>query len=380
MFNKKDYQAAFDQVRASEDTYQEVMCMTNRRKNKKASGGRRVVVLIAAVIALTAMVTTAFASEIVSGWICQYFENKDANGLSQKQVEYVEEKEQVMDALSQKQMEYTEEQEQVTADAKVQNGWSVELRSVLSDGDICYVILGVRAPEEISLTETDLYFGAGFDIRDEQGQPPLSHSFQQQDDQDGLDNTCNIVIVLGAADWNAGHIWNIQLDGLYAEVYDEAYEQELLQTKYAGQADVMFTGEETERLLQHPLLTEGTWSFVVDLRTADMECVELVSQPIVVSAYVWDEGDREDIADGKEVLADVTITSFRLKSLGGTIESDEECVNFGEMYVVMKDESRIVLRESYGTIKAETPIILEEVDYVLFADGTKLPMPESETE
>lgn len=320
--------------------------------------GRRVTVLIAAVVALMAMTITAFASEAVTGWFRQYFGAKTEETLTPGQVAYIE------------------ENEQVIAETQEQNGWTVELKSVLSNGDLTYVTLGLRAPEDVSLADKKIYFGKGIEVWDDQNNPPFSYSFQSQDDLDGLANTVNLVMTLGCGDWNVGTEWNIQIDGLYTEVYDEAYEQELMQTKYAGQADVMFTSEETKKIYQHPQLTDGKWSFTVDLTEADTEAVELIGQPITVFADVWDSGDPKDVTDGEQVYKEVTITSFVLNSLSAAIECNEAKAHFGEMYVIMKDGSRILMQETYGVIKAETPIVLSEVDHILMADGTEIPMPE----
>ena len=329
-----------------------------REETRRGSSKRRFVLLAAAVVAVMAMAVTAFASEAVAGWFRQFFAGKAQEELTPGQVAFIE------------------ENEQIIAETKEENGWTVELKSVLSNGDITYVTLGVCAPADISLEENKLYFGKGIEIWDETGNPPFSYSFQSQDDLDGLPNTVNLVMTLGCSQWNAGTVWNIQIDGLYTEVYDAAYEEELLQTKYAGQSDVMFTAEETEKIYQHPILTEGKWTFAVDLSEVNVENVELIQEPVTVFAYVWDTGDPNDITDGEEVYKEVSITSFALNPLSATIECNEATARFGEMYVVMKDGSRILMQETYGTIKTESPIVLEEVDHILLADGTKIPMPE----
>ena len=47
------------------------------------------------------------------------------------------------------------------------------------------------------------------------------------------------------------------------------------------------------------------------------------------------------------------------------------------IYVVMRDGSQIALHtDGIGTVlKAESPIVLSEVDHILMPDGTKLPVP-----
>lgn len=327
-------------------------------KTHRSMGGRRVTVLIAAVVALMAMTVTAFASEAVAGWFRQFFAGKVQAELTPGQIEFIE------------------ENEQIIAETKEENGWTVEMKSILSNGNLTYITLGLKAPANVSLEENKLYFGKGIEIWDEGGNPPFSYSFQSQDDQDGMVNTVNLVMTLGCGDWNVGTTWNIQIDGLYTEVYDAAYEQELLQTKYAGQSDVMFTGEETAKIYQHPMLTDGKWSFIADLSEVHVENVELINEPVTAFAHVWDTGDPKDITDGEEVYKKVSITSFILNPLSATIECNEATARFGEMYVVMKDGTEILMQETYGTIKTESPVVLDEVDHIILADGTKIPMPE----
>ena len=44
-----------------------------------------------------------------------------------------------------------------------------------------------------------------------------------------------------------------------------------------------------------------------------------------------------------------------------------------QIYAVMKDGSRIVLLEDQDKLLAQSPIVLSKLDYILLADGTKLP-------
>ena len=83
----------------------------------------------------------------------------------------------------------------------------------------------------------------------------------------------------------------------------------------------------------------------------------------------------------------VTVTSFVLRPLSATIHY--ECdggANFNDhkemrVYAVMKDGSQVEL-EDYGgggrgfaVLTAKAPIVLENVDYILLADGVRIDMP-----
>ena len=96
---------------------------------------RRIVVLIAAIISLMAVTVTAFASEQISSWFRQYFSRNAENGLTPGQIEFIE------------------ENEQVIAETQTHDGWSLELKSVMSDSNAVYAIVGITAPADITEEE-----------------------------------------------------------------------------------------------------------------------------------------------------------------------------------------------------------------------------------
>lgn len=356
--------------------------------------------MIAAIIALIAAMTiTAFAADEIAGWFKQYFAKQSDAPLTQEQIEYIE------------------ENEQIVAEAQVQNGWTVELRSALTDGEKAYIIIGVTAPEDVILDKRvedgavkDWYnpgnstlFDSGDIVIPSVPAISMDQNYYYQsgrswvEDGDGLANTKNLVISLNLAkvyrDEPCGLEkpfapeidFTIHIEDIVHEYEDEAYLEELMNGKYAGQTDVMLTNEETQRLYKKETLVEGTWEFTVNFAAVD-EGIELLSEPVTVHADIWRNfGDSiEDYAYFRE---DITVTSVILRPLTVTI-SYEDC-NGGPTfsrydtvsYVVMKDGSKIALND-YGSsgvggkmLEAESPIILEEVDHILLADGTKLMAP-----
>lgn len=340
------------------------------RSHTERKSSRRFAVILAAVIALIAMTATAFAAEEIAGWFRNYFAQRTEYTLTQGQIDYIAENEQIL------------------AEVQEQNGYAVELKSSMTSGETTYITLGVTAPADVALEEMDLQPYDGMEIRNDQGYPPFSWGFLVQDDLDGLANTVDVVITIEPGDWNTDLAWYIQIDALYTRFYDEAYEQELMRTKYAGQTEVMFTNEETERIYQYPLLAEGPWEFTVSLDGSDMQKLELITDPVTVRASVWRHGSDDITSDDYfiETIEDVTVTSFVLTSLDASIYYEcDGTVRFADaqqrVYAVMKDGSRIELTMANGTsagedkLTAETPIVLDEVDYVLLADGTKLMAP-----
>lgn len=356
------------------------------KAGKSVMKGRRFTVLIAAVIALMAMTVTAFASEAVAGWFRYFFAGKAQEELTPAQIEFIE------------------ENEQIIAETREENGWTVELCSAISDGTKAYFIIGVTAPEGINLEQRvenktiKDWFGPGNAINTPVVSPSIPSgsvegnysyggTYGWREDGDGLPNTMNMVYTLHLSKFDPNKEctlkepfgpdidFTIHIENIVREYDDEEYYQELMNGKYAGQTDVMFTHEETQRLNQVEVLVEGTWDFTVNFGKIG-QGVELIAKPITLFAYVWDEEDPNDMFDGKQIYQEVTIKSFILNPLSALIQCDDGSANFGDMYAVMEDGSRILLKDYGNSIEAETPIVLSEVDHILMTDGTKIPMPE----
>lgn len=318
---------------------------------------RKFVTLIAAVIALMAVTATAFAAEEIAGWFTQYFAGQADAPLSPGQIEFIE------------------ENEQVIAQTQQHNGYSLELKSVIADKEVVYVTIGLTAPEGTSRADLATISTLGVDLYDEHKMPGAAYGLQFCDDMDGLDNTIDMVLDLKLADWNSGSNWTLRIDSLSGEIYDEEYEQELRETKYAGQTEVMFTQEEMSRMYRFVTLAEGPWKFAIDLSRADNGELELITTPVTAQSYSRFEPHEV-----------IPITSFVLRPLSATIKADTEWVpSFSDnvdnlVYVVMKDGSRVQLVSQWGSVgveylNAESPIVLEEVDHVLLPDGTKIAVP-----
>lgn len=294
MFNKNDYKAAFSNVTASEETYRRVMRMTKEKKPYK--GGRTLgrIVLIAAVISLLAI--TASAAEYIQSWFAGLFSDNNEKPLSSGQISYIEENEQVIN------------------ETQTQNEWTVELRSTINDGDTAYIIIGVTAPEGVNLEQEleDLGYMVvttdRFELRanDESGLGILSCSEKLfspeenysvsctttwKEDGDGLNNTKNVVIQLTVDGlgldtemkvpnlFGSSTEWSIHVDSIIHEYENKEYKQELMNGKYKGQTDIMFTSEETQLLHVEEVLAEGPWDFSFRFAESE-EGIELLTAPV----------------------------------------------------------------------------------------------------
>lgn len=400
MFDEQEYKNTFSHVTASPETYRRVLRMT--REKHRTPLRRRTGVLIAAVIAMMVLSVTAFATEYVQNCFVGFFAEKNDLGLTPDQVVFIEENAQDIN------------------EAQVQDGWKVELKSAITDGNVAYIVLGVTAPEGVSLEQRIVdgiikdWFDPGnlFPIPEEgvedviscsagiasvSGNYQYTQSFTTVEDGDGLPNTKNWVFSLEFCKFDASKKttitepfgsdveWYIHIENIVREYEDEEYRRELMNGKYAGQTDVMFTNEETKRLQCEEILAEGTWDFTVNFGGSG-EAVELLDHPITTMASIFRKTGPE-IWDYEHVVDQVTVTSFVLRPLSATIHY--ECdggANFTDhkemrMYAVMKDGSTVEL-EDYGgggvgfaVLTAKAPIVLENVDYILLADALKIDMP-----
>ena len=323
---------------------------------------RRFPALIAAVLALTAVTVTAFAAEEIAGWFAGYFSARTDTALSSQQVRYLE------------------ENEQVIGETQEENGWTVSLKSVLADSSTIYATLSISAPTDLPFNETTMLSSDGIDFYDQNNKPCWAMELQVLDDGDGLATTADLLMAFTPSDWNSGKVWTLRIQRLTAWVHDTEYEQQLLDTKYAGQTDIMFTDEESAQLYRDVTLAEGPWEFTLDLNASTAEELEMITEPVTAqSCYGFK-------ADGTNVYEEVTVTSFLLRPLSATVTAestgalDLTSTADRRIFVVMKDGTRVELQPDWGTIglqqfTAESPIVLSQVDHILLPDGTKIPAP-----
>lgn len=303
--------------------------------------------------------------------------------------------------LTQEQMAYLQEYEQVIGQAQTHDGWTIELRSILNDGTTAYIILGVTAPEGTSLeprmdgdTQLD-FFGPGNGDMSQlltctKGVEWDSLHMDWVEDGDGLEHTKNYVIQMnpekgGLVDpFGPKAVYHIYIENIIHKSTDTTYYQHLLDTKYKGQDAIMFTHEETLRMHPTKYLAKGVWEFDLSLSWNSPQ-KELLSSPITTQAWFYKDTMSEN--DLQE-LGDITLTSVILRPLsvtfsfepGARYPSFMNFITYEKVWVVMKDGSRIGLLP-YGAhgrasvdLLAEAPLVFDQVDHILMADGTKIPI------
>ena len=241
-----------------------------------------------------------------------------------------------------------------------QNGYTLEVKSVETDGYVAQILIGITAPEDIVLsTEKPLHFAnwRGMLVPAD-GSEAAFGPVNTLDDGDGKANTIDVLLTQSVtakntdAPFAAGSTWTLYLVDLVYSSTDET-------------------------------LTEGEWQFPISFGAdnCDDRELELLTSPILMKAGTgW-------LPDGTDVVMEFPVSSFKLRKFSNKIVRDtaaeteeQRAESYTDFYgwnghficVVMKDGTRIELWDQEN----DSAIDLTQVDYVLLPDGTKLPVPE----
>ena len=131
-------------------------------------------------------------------------------------------------------------------------------------------------------------------------------------------------------------------------------------------------------------LVEGEWIFDVIFTDTTVETLQLIKQPVTVDAnvcHIIENGTM--FYDTNYTIEQIQMTSFVLSPMGATATYDQAEDVIGVflewngnqgIFVVMKDGSEIQLITdgTYYSWSSKVPIVLNDVDYVRLADGTKV--------
>ena len=240
-----------------------------------------------------------------------------------------------------------------------QNGYTLTLKSAETDGYVLRVLLSLEAPEGTELpTDGNLDFDF-WTLRDGEGEAFDNGIFSTEklEDGDGKSWTTDLMLtqnsMLSGQDepFAAGTSW-------------ELYMRDFVYSDWSAE-----TGAVRETL------AEGEWLMPIscDGENGDYRELELVQKPITMKASTgWDE-------TGKDVLESFSVTSVKLRrncilltaDVGERISADFFWLGSTSTKAVLKDGTEVeVLNRAFTK-----PLDLDSVDYILFADGTKLPVP-----
>lgn len=259
-----------------------------------------------------------------------------------------------------------------------QNGFSLELKSVVYESYTAYATFGLTAPEDIDFSDVlDSHSNVSLGFSDLQTDIPANVSYEILDDGDGKNNTLKIVVTI-----------------------QPVIEQGAPSAFGSGKTcEIVFSDVVYSRKNEKELLASGQWMFVIKLAEADSGELELLDSPVSTKVWVSRTGASE--SEGMDTIEDVTLTSIRIAPLHVEVSfempepSDSfvgvfidaaafapppgtDGADYENIAIVMKDETEISLFQSMGAkdvaiLTADSPIVLEEVDCLRMSDGTRIP-------
>ena len=259
-----------------------------------------------------------------------------------------------------------------------QNGFSLELKSVVYESYTAYATFGLTAPEDRDFSDVlDGHSNVSLGFSDLQTGIPANVSYEVLDDGDEKNSTLKIVVTI-----------------------QPVIEQGAPSAFGSGKTcEIVFSDVVYHRENEKELLASGQWKFVIELTEADSGELELLDSP--VSAKVWVSRTGASESEGMDAIEEVTLTSVRVMPLhmevsfekpepadsfvGVFIDAatfapppDTDGADYENIAIVMKDGTEISLFQSMGAkgvaiLTADSPIVLEEVDCLRMSDGTRIP-------
>ena len=340
MYDKQLFKETFSVIKASEGTLAEVEKMIKDRK--KPYRITRTALVAAIVILLLGMATVAMAYSGAGSWLLGFFQERAGTELSSWQQQLIED-------------------ETVDIGSSVTSGdISITVESALSDDYNAYIVLKVEASKGVDLG------GENFRFRDESlGIEYSSMSLHCYifEDEDGKPNIIGMLIEVSV----------IPLPGSEFSFRD-GVAKTLTLTDICIWPDDGVTG-------LSDILVEGTWSFDI-VFSDNVNSGSINSKVELITEAVFCCGSGL-MGDSQEVL----LTSFQLSTFGAVVKYEQlpdatpEALDFMGVLIIMKDGSSVELLPQSGsvgvfTLRLNAPIILDEVDHIIFPDGVTLPVTE----
>ena len=325
--------------------------LTMKKITKTAKTSPRIlrrVLIVAAVIA--SVVLTVFAVDVVTGgaWFRTFFESNTEAELTQSQIDYIEENAVMID------------------DTQTVDGYTLHLESVLSDKTSFYVKLNLFAPAGVVIPYEEDHRFDEIRILESGEEIPWEYWGYSTLDDDTTDNHLEVIMQIRFTE-------GMDIDYMMSS---EALTLEVTGlTKSYG----IFFERKTDQL------TEGTWAFALRFAAAsqDTQKYELISDPVPCTMVKEMTGEETQIY----------VTSVCVRNLGVDMVYDyPDGADLERLYwlgvkLLRKDGSMERLLPSdasihpdgtqitgYISFTADTPIILDELAYIEFPDGTQIPL------
>ncbi|MBQ7801671.1 MAG: DUF4179 domain-containing protein [Oscillospiraceae bacterium] len=327
-------------------SYRRIEELTMSKITKKETKHRRIgfrVLAAAAVIAALAL--TSVAAYNYGGWFQNYFAAQNNDHLSEDQLAVLEES-------------ILEIGQSVT-----DCGYTVTLESVVSDGMDTYLKLTATALDGRVLDGKYYYFrGIDVDIPQKPVEDHLvgvtSAGWDYADDEDTTDNVAPMLLEISGnnvANCEPGAVWTLTLGKLM---------------------ESNGTDRESDKIL-----AEGEWVFAFTLpeENAGLQELTLLTEPVTIQAQTYLENSSVP-----DKTVEVSMTSLVLRTLSATCTYVYgEGLKVDPVTVVLKDGTAMAARFSTAsmdldtltvrhTFSFDTPVPLDQVDYVEFPGGVKI--------
>jgi len=259
-----------------------------------------------------------------------------------------------------------------------QDGFSIELKSVVYESYTAYATFGLTTPEDTDFSDVlDSHSDVSLGFSDLQTDIPSNLSYEVFDDGDGKSNTLKIVV---------------SIQPVIQQGADSAFGP-------GKTCEIVFRDIVYNREYEKTLLASGQWKFGIELAEANSGELELLNSPVSAKVLVGRTGTPE--SEVMDAIEEVTLTSIRVTPLHVEVSFEPpepadsfvgvfidaaaiapppgtDAADYENIAIVMKDGTKISLFQSTGAkdvaiLTADSPIVLEEVDYLQMSDGTKIP-------
>jgi len=259
-----------------------------------------------------------------------------------------------------------------------QDGFSLELKSVVYESYTAYATFGLTAPEDMDFSDVlDSHSDVSLGFSDLQTDIPANLSYEVLDDGDEKNNTLKIVVSIQPV---------IQQGG------DSAFGPG--KTCELVFSEIVKWGHDREK----ELLASGQWKFGIELAEANSGERELLDSPVSAKVWVGRTGTPE--SEAMDAIEEVTLTSIRVTPLHVEVSFEPpepvdslvgvfidaaafvpppgtDAADYENLAIVMKDGTEISLFQSVGAkdvavLTASSPIVLEEVACLRMSDGTRI--------
>ncbi|MBP3673347.1 MAG: DUF4179 domain-containing protein [Oscillospiraceae bacterium] len=335
-----EYSAPLSSRRIEELTMNKI---TNQERKHRHIGFR----LLVAAAVIAALALTTVAAYNYGGWFQNFFAAKNDDYLSEGQLTVLEES-------------IVEINQSVT-----EGGYTLALESVFGDGTNTYLKFSLTAPEGTVLNNDYYYFDMMYgDIpQEESSEGEISSTSMGFDIIEDDNLTDNIVPML------------LRVQGSHINMKDPDSPWKLVFMNLTTRVNLGTPDEGKE------IIAEGKWTFEFTLPAdaAVLEELNLLTEPVTIQAQTYLESSTVP-----DKTVEVSMTSFTLRSLSASCTYEySEGLKVDPVNVVLKDGTVITAQFSSAsmdpstatvqhTFRFETPVSLDQVDYVEFPGGVKV--------